>query len=95
MLDRLLDLLQEGGTHRIGDLAEELSTTYELVEAMLEDLERMGYVRRAKSECCGACSACPVSDVCAAGGSPPGRDGTKIWVLTGKSRRGGEGTPVD
>ncbi|MFW6082434.1 MAG: FeoC-like transcriptional regulator [Chloroflexota bacterium] len=95
MLNRLLNLLQEGGTHRIGDLAEELGTTYEMVEAMLEDLERMGYVKRAKSECSGACSACPVSDVCAAGGSPPGRAGTKIWVLTEKSKKVGRGTPVD
>jgi len=81
MLSRLLNLLHEGGTRRISDLARELDTTPELVEAMLEDLTRMGYVKRVTSQCSEKCSGCPMSDTCAAGGSlEDGRSG-EIWVL--------------
>lgn len=86
MLNRLLDLLREGSTRRIVDLAEELGTTPQLVEAMLEDLERMGYVRRLVRECSEACNACPMSGVCAAGGSHAGGNDGRMWVLTDKTR---------
>jgi DNA-binding Lrp family transcriptional regulator len=81
MLSRLLDLLREGGTRRISDLARELGTTPELVEAMLEDLTRMGYIKRVTSQCSEKCSACPISDTCAAGGSSHGGGNGEIWVL--------------
>jgi DNA-binding Lrp family transcriptional regulator len=82
MLHRLLSLLQEGGTRRITDLARQLDTTPELVEAMLEDLARMGYVKRVASQCSETCSACPMSQTCAAGASGQAEDGGQIWVLT-------------
>lgn len=86
MLNRLLDLLQEGSTRRIVDLADELGTTSQLVEAMLDDLERMGYVRRLVTDCSEACSACPMSGACAAGGSQTGGNDGRMWVLTDKTR---------
>lgn len=85
MLTRLLDLLREGGTRRISDLAQELGTTPELVETMLEDLGRMGYVKHVASQCSEACATCPMSDMCAAGGSSPGSGNGQMWVLTEKS----------
>lgn len=81
MLNRLLDLLREGGARRIEDLARELDTTPGLVEAMLEDLARMGYVKRVSAQCSGACAECPMSSMCAAGGSSFDGSGGRIWVL--------------
>ncbi|MBN1979213.1 MAG: hypothetical protein JW918_17590 [Anaerolineae bacterium] len=76
MLNRLLDLLRSGGTHRVADLADELGTTLELVEMMLEDLCRMGYLKRLGGECRGKCASCSMSGLCAAGGAD------KLWALT-------------
>lgn len=82
MLNRLLSLLEEGGTRRVSDLAEELGTTPELVEIMLEDLTRMGYVKPVTSGCSAKCAACPMADACAAG-APSGDSGAgRVWVLT-------------
>jgi hypothetical protein len=80
MLNRLLDLLREGGARRIEDLARELDTTPELIEAMLEDLARMGYVKPVSAQCSDACAECRLSSMCAAGGSFDGNNG-QIWVL--------------
>lgn len=82
MLSKLLDLLREGGTRRIQSLADELGTTPELVEMMLEDLTRMGHVKRVEAHCSEKCSTCPMSTTCVAGSSSHrGRSG-QIWVLT-------------
>jgi DNA-binding Lrp family transcriptional regulator len=88
MLDRLLELLREGGTRQIRDLAVELDTTPELVEAMLEDLARMGYVKRIGSACSSECTACPLSGTCVAGGSSHGETNAQrlaAWVSTEKT----------
>lgn len=81
MLTRLLNLLREGGTRCLSDLARELGTTPELIETMLEDLGRMGYVKRVDGHCSQACSSCPMSDLCAAG-APSHKRGGQVWVLT-------------
>jgi DNA-binding Lrp family transcriptional regulator len=87
MLNRLLELLQQGGTRRIRHLADELNTTPELVEAMLEDLARMGYLKRVGAQCSDKCTICPLSEMCIAGGSS--REGSRarslnVWVLAGE-----------
>lgn len=84
MLDKLLDLLREGGTRRIDDLAQELDTTPELVETMLEDLARMGYVKAVSARCSESCAECPLSSMCAAGGPSSGAGSGQIWVLVEK-----------
>jgi DNA-binding Lrp family transcriptional regulator len=81
MLNELLDLLREGGTRRIADLARELDTTPELVETMLEDLARMGYVRHVAYQCSERCSTCSMSQMCAAGGPSPEGGNGRIWTL--------------
>lgn len=78
MLNRLLELLRAGGTRRVADLARELDTTPELVEVMLEDLCRMGHLKRVGGECGEACTSCPMSGLCAAGSDD------QLWVLTEK-----------
>ena len=78
MLDRLLSLLRAGGTRRVSDLADVLDTTPELVEMMLEDLARMGYLKPVSGGCGSGCSSCPMSGMCTVGG------GERIWTLTDK-----------
>lgn len=78
MLSRLLELLQAGGTHRVADLARALDTTPELVEVMLDDLGRMGYLKRMGGACSGTCGSCSMAGLCAAGSSG------QLWTLTEK-----------
>jgi DNA-binding IclR family transcriptional regulator len=75
MLNQLLDLLRSGGTHRVADLARALETTPELVEVMLEDLVRMGYLRQMGAECGIGCAACSLAGSCTASA------GGKVWAL--------------
>lgn len=81
MLNKLLVLLKEGGTQRVSDLARALDTTPELVEAMLEDLERMGYIKPVSGSCSDKCATCPMADSCAAGAG-----GEQIWTLVDRRK---------
>ena len=91
----MLELLRSGGTRRVADLARELGTTPELVGVMLEDLCRMGYLRRVEGACGESCGSCSVAGLCAAGSpstSPsaplrarPGAGGGQLWALTEKA----------
>jgi predicted ArsR family transcriptional regulator len=78
VLNRLLEILRAGGTHRVADLARELDTTSELVEVMLDDLARMGYLKRVSGECSDGCGTCPMARLCAAGSSG------QLWSLVEK-----------
>jgi hypothetical protein len=78
MLNKLLERLHSGGTHRITDLARELDTTSELVEVMLEDLARMGYLKQVGGQCSRKCASCSLAGLCAAG------EGGRVWALTDK-----------
>jgi len=82
MLTRLLSLLKEGGTRRVLDLADELDTTPELIEAMMEDLARMGFVKTVGSQCCAKCEGCPLAGTCAAGCPASSGSAGQVWVLT-------------
>jgi len=58
MLDKLIEKLQAGGTYSLNDLARELQTTPALVEMMLENLSRMGYIERGDNHCATGCGGC-------------------------------------
>jgi Mn-dependent DtxR family transcriptional regulator len=75
MLERLLAILREDGTQRVAELADKLEVTPELVLAMLESLENMGYLRRIEKECIETCTDCPIACSCAA------NMGEKAWIL--------------
>jgi DNA-binding IscR family transcriptional regulator len=83
MLNKLLELLRAGGTHQVTDLAHKLSTTPALVEVMLEDLARMGYLKQVSGECSGGCTLCSLAGTCAAGG---GHVGVRYLFAGSKSR---------
>jgi predicted ArsR family transcriptional regulator len=79
MLNRLLELLRAGGTYRVEDLARRLDTTPALVEVMLEDLGRMGYLKRANAACASQCTSCSMSGLCSVNAG-----GGQVWTLTKK-----------
>ncbi len=64
MLTRLLALIADGNLHTAGDLAAALGVSRELVEAMLAELQRQGYLAPPPPSCPGACAACPLQTAC-------------------------------
>jgi len=79
---QLLRLIGRGGIHRPRDLAAELDTTPALVEGMLADLERMGYLASV-SDRCGPATCAGCGHACA---GPLGMitRGGKLWALTAR-----------
>jgi hypothetical protein len=76
MLNRLLEILRDGGSHRVSDIARALGTTTELVEAMIEDLTRMGHLKQVAGECGETCASCSLRGMCTAEASG------RVWTLT-------------
>jgi hypothetical protein len=70
MLDKLLDIIKEGGVRDIASLAEQLESTPELVKAMLAHLERMGYLQ-AIENCGDGCDGCSLKSACEKVGTTP------------------------
>lgn len=74
MLEKLLVLMRQGGMQTTETLARRLGTTTALVEAMLADLERRGYVAQA-GDCGDGCSGCELAKGCSKQG------GQKLWTV--------------
>ncbi len=79
MLDQLLHLLQAGKARRLDELADALQTTPGLVELMLADLVRLGYLAPLDAGCSQRCAGCPMAQACCASESSG-----RAWVLTDK-----------
>ena len=77
MLEDLLRLMGEGGVHSYDELAGRLGVSRPLVEAMIQDLVRLGYLRPA-IDGCGGSPACRAG--CGQGGCSTG----PLWTLTAK-----------
>jgi len=93
MLEELLKSVADGGIHSLRDLAGQLGVSPEMVEAMLDDLTRRGYLRVLGNGCDGQCATCPLGG-CAVAGS------NRLWSLTekgihfgSKTAGGGSGSP--
>lgn len=80
MLENLLQMVAEGGIHSYEDLSGRLVISQAMLEAMLEDLARYGYLRVVGTGCEGHCTGCAVGGCSVAG---PGR----LWTLTEKGAR--------
>ena len=87
MLDRLLQILAEGGTHSYADLTRALGVGEELLQQMIEDLARMGYLKPVGADCQAKCEGCPVAGICAVGGRG------QVWSLTEKGSQIAERRP--
>ena len=80
-LEQLLARLAEGGTRSLTELAAELSVSTELLEQMLFDLKRAGYIREAAGPCDETCQGCPRS------GGRALLFGGRVWTLTEEGQR--------
>jgi hypothetical protein len=73
LLERLRALLGDGAPHSLASLAADLDTTPALVEAMVADLVRRGFLRERSAACCaGQCAGCPMAGDCTLG---------RIWEM--------------
>jgi len=83
-------MLAEGGVHTPVELAKRLDVSEGLVEQMLADLSRLGYLRSVSSPTCQAspgadfepCADCPLSSACSVC-----EPGSQVWALTQKAFR--------
>ena len=80
MLERLLQLVAEGGVHSYEDLMARLAISQPMLEAMLDDLGRLGYLRAVNDRCEGHV---PVARWAGCSVSGPGR----LWSLTDKGAK--------
>lgn len=66
MLEKLLAEIQKGNTTSPSVLAERLSLSTAMVQAMLATLEEQGYLRTVSTDCNSEkpCASCPVSNLC-------------------------------
>jgi len=88
MLVEVLQLLAREEVFSKAELARRLEVSEEMVEQMLEELVRKGYLKAASISCEQSCSACPMRDVCAV------RGGNRLWVLTAKGLKIGLSTEL-
>jgi DNA-binding IclR family transcriptional regulator len=87
MLEELLRQLGRGGIQSYRDLAGALSISEPLLEAMLENLARLGYLRPVDG-CSGVCHGC-------AGGGCSVHGHGRLWSLTERGLRAAAGeTPA-
>ena len=84
MLRELIGVIAEGQAHSQVELARRLGVSEGLVEQMLEDLARMGYLKPVEGDCASQCTGCPLARTCAVG--TPAR----IWALTEKGQKAAE-----
>ncbi|MFH1184015.1 MAG: FeoC-like transcriptional regulator [Chloroflexota bacterium] len=80
MLEQLVAKVRQGGTLETGRLAAELGAPIELVEAMLEHLQRQGLIQDFV-RCTDGCQACSLRGACV------GEAGSqlRLWSSSGPS----------
>ena len=84
MLHKLIRAIAEGQARSLGDLAKQLDVSVGLVEQMLEDLSRQGFLRLTSMECASGCGGCPSASACSL--TQP----VRTWVLTEKGHQAAE-----
>lgn len=85
MLDQILRIVAQGGTHTKGELAQRLDVSEELLQQMIDELVRIRYLKPVVGDCHERCVGCPFAAECAIGGVG------RIWALTEKGIREVEG----
>lgn len=74
MLEQLLNEIRAGGTLEAKALAVKLGTSSQLMEAMLEHLQRAGYIKD-YTGCGDGCQGCGLHEVC----GTQRRDAVRLW----------------
>ena len=77
MLEKLLHLLAEGGLVRVEEMTKRLAVSRPMLEAMIDELVRLGYLRPIQDPCAESCAGCPKAH-CLMG------DAGHLWGLTEK-----------
>lgn len=81
MLIELLELIAKEGMRQPSELASVMGVSTSLLESMLADLERMGYLEKLDAICETGCKNCPSKCVMSVMNAP------RVWKLTDKGRR--------
>ena len=88
MLKELLRIVAQGGIHTRRELAQRLDVSEELLQQMIDELVRIGYLKPVVGDCSDRCAGCPfpqgyfrIAAECAIGGAG------RIWTLTEKGVR--------
>jgi hypothetical protein len=76
MLEKILQEIRGGGASQPSELALRLNTSPAMIQAMLADLERMGYLRALDSCNPEACSGCQFTSACSS--AKP----LKTWIVS-------------
>ena len=93
MLRRLLSLIVAGEMTSLGECAEKLGVSADVLDDMIARLVALGYVENASASCasassaassCGGCKGCSMARSCH-GGLFAGRKGV-AWQVTAKGR---------
>lgn len=80
MLEQLISEIRAGGTLETKTLATRLGTSPQLIEAMLEHLQRNGLIQ-AYDNCGDGCEGCSLKSGC----SPGGKAGAvRLWQSSSK-----------
>lgn len=64
MFNRLLMILKRGGTVTVNQLARELGTTPEVVDGMIDQMARQGWLHALSASCDSTCGACALARDC-------------------------------
>ena len=75
MLEKLLEEIRRGGTLETGALAKKLGITPQMVQVLLEHLQRTGHISPYQG-CSGACQACGEHAGCK---TDPGPGTPRLW----------------
>jgi predicted ArsR family transcriptional regulator len=75
MLEQLLEEIRRGGTLETGALAKKMGIPPQMVEVLLEHLQRTGHVSPYQG-CSGACQACGEHASCK---TAPGPGTPRLW----------------
>ena len=78
MLEKLLDRISREGSLSTPALAQELGVSIELIDAMVADLIRAGYLRPVERCGQGECGKCRIAAAC--------KPREKMWVLAKKGQ---------
>ncbi len=81
MLRELLKEIASGKVLSLGELAARFGLGEETVRAMLEELERRGYLSSRSPDCSLRCEGCPLKGSCGVAGID------RIWFLTERGKK--------
>lgn len=79
MIEQLLHEIHSGGPLEVSALATRLDTTPAMVQAMLEHLQRLGYIQPYSEACGDGCGGCSLSQAC---NLSQGAEHTRLWKFS-------------